>query len=123
MITTHRGTEALRKKQVFSVTSVSRCVALFAFFALFAVQDASTQIDVVDLGVADAQRRMTAGTLTSSALVRAYLNRIAAIDDAGPQLNAVIDINPAAVKEAEARDAERKAGKTRGPLHGIPILV
>src|SRR4029079_4079601 len=51
------------------------------------------------------------------------LDRIAAIDDAGPQLNAVIDINPAAVKEADARDAERKAGQSRGPLHGIPILI
>ena len=54
---------------------------------------------------------MTAGTLTSRALTQAYLDRIAAIDDSGPQLNAVIDINPAALKEAEARDVERKAGK------------
>jgi amidase len=51
---------------------------------------------------------MTTGTLTSRALTRAYLDRIAALDDSGPQLNAVIDINPAALKEAEARDAERK---------------
>ena len=57
------------------------------------------------------------------ALTRAYLDRIAAVDDSGPQLNAVIDINPAALKDADARDAERRAGRTRGPLHGIPILV
>ena len=68
-----------------------------------------------------AQRRMAAGTLTSRALTRAYLDRIAAVDDSGPQLNAVIDINPAALKDADARDAERRAGRTRGPLHGIPI--
>jgi amidase len=107
--------------------------AAFAIFAVFVVQDpvsrpinaqgASSQIDVVDLSVADAQQRMAAGTLTSRALTRAYLDRIAAIDDAGPQLNAVIDINPTAIRDAEARDAERKAGKVRGPLHGIPILV
>ena len=66
---------------------------------------------------------MAAGTLTSRALTRAYLDRIAAVDDSGPQLNAVIDINPAALKDADARDAERRAGRTRGPLHGIPILV
>lgn len=66
---------------------------------------------------------MMAGTLTSRALTRAYLDRIAAVDDAGPLLNAVIDINPAALKEADARDAERRAGKARGPLHGIPVLV
>jgi amidase len=66
---------------------------------------------------------MVAGTLTSRALTRAYLDRIAAIDDSGPLLNAVIDINPGALKDADARDAERRAGKARGPLHGIPILV
>src|SRR5687768_18499856 len=66
---------------------------------------------------------MAAGTLTSRALTRAYLDRIAAVDDSGPQLNAVIDINPAALTEADARDAERRAGRPRGPLHGIPILV
>ena len=66
---------------------------------------------------------MTAGTLTSRALTRGYLDRIAAIDDAGPRLNAVIDLNPAALQEADARDAERRAGKARGPLHGIPVLI
>ena len=103
--------------------------AVFAFFVLVAVhsQRPTAQqvppLDVVDLSVADAQRRMTAGTLTSHALTRAYLDRIAAIDDSGPRLNAVIDINPAALTEAASRDAERRAGKRRGPLHGIPVLV
>ena len=112
------------------MTSVSLCVVLFAFFAVegrvsppINAQGASSQIDVVDLSVAEAQRRMTTGTLTSRALTRAYLDRIAALDDSGPQLNAVIDINPAALKEAEARDAERKARQSRGPLHGIPVLI
>jgi len=114
---------------VFSVTSVSRCVVVFVFFAIgglagpAARQKPSPEVDVVDLSVADAQRRMAAGTLTSRALTRAYLDRIAAVDDSGPQLNAVIDINPAALKDADARDAERRTGRTRGPLHGIPILV
>jgi amidase len=99
--------------------------ALFAFFATFAVNTLSQvpALDVVDLSVAEAQRRMTTGTLTSRALTRAYLDRIAALDDSGPQLNAVIDINPAALKEAEARDAERTGRKSRGPLHGIPVLI
>ncbi len=108
---------------MFSVASVSLCVVLFASFAVNHAQQRAPAINVVDLSVAEAQRRMTAGTLTSRALTRAYLDRIASIDDGGPHLNAVIDINPAAIKEAEARDAERKAGRTRGPLHGIPILV
>jgi amidase len=102
---------------------------VFALCALFAVhaQRPTAQplpsVDVVDLSIAEAQRRMAAGTLTSRALTRAYLDRVAAVDDSGPQLNALIDINPAALRDAEARDAERRAGRTRGPLHGIPILI
>ena len=102
-----------------------RFVAVFALFAAFAVNALSQPpaIDVVDLSIAEARRRMTAGTLTSRALTQAYLDRIAAIDDSGPQLNAIIDINTAALKDAEARDAERKARKVRGPLHGVPVLI
>jgi amidase len=80
-------------------------------------------IDVVELSAVDASERMTAGTLTSRALTQAYLDRIRLIDDAGPTLNAVLEINPTAIADAEALDSERKAGKVRGPLHGIPILI
>ena len=69
------------------------------------------------------QARMGRGDLTSHALAQAYLDRIAAIDKAGPALNAIIELNPDALKEADSRDAERKAGRVRGPLHGIPVLL
>lgn len=89
-----------------------------------AASDAATSpIDVVELSAIDARDRMEAGTLTSRALTQAYLDRIQQIDDAGPMLNAVIEINPTAIADAEALDAEREAGKSRGLLHGIPILI
>ncbi len=80
-------------------------------------------VDVVELSAVEARDRMAAGQLTSEALTRAYLDRIAQIDDAGPKLGSVIEINPQAAAEAAALDAERKAGKVRGPLHGLPILI
>lgn len=71
----------------------------------------------------DLQRRMAAGELTAHELTLAYLNRIAEIDQAGPRLNAVIELNPDALAIAGTLDEERKAGRVRGPLHGIPVLI
>ena len=80
-------------------------------------------VDVVELSAIDARDRMTKGELTSEALTQAYLKRITNVDDGGPMLASVIEVNPKAEDEARARDEERKAGKVRGPLHGIPILI
>ncbi len=76
-----------------------------------------------ELSIAELQSRMTKGTLTSRALTAAYLSRITAVDRSGPTLNSVIETNPDALAIAAERDAERRAGKVRGPLHGIPVLI
>ncbi|PHX65289.1 MAG: amidase [Gemmatimonadetes bacterium] len=76
-----------------------------------------------ELSVAELQSRMTKGTLTSRTLTAAYLSRIAAVDRSGPTLNSVIETNPDALAIAAERDVERRAGKVRGPLHGIPVLI
>ncbi len=67
--------------------------------------------------------RMRSGALGARALTAAYLERIAAIDRAGPTLRAVIVVNPDALAIAEALDRERASGRVRGPLHGIALLV
>ncbi len=69
------------------------------------------------------QQKMQTGALTSVSITDMYLQRIHTIDKNGPRLNAVIEINPDALAIAASLDRERKAGKIRGPLHGIPILV
>jgi amidase len=63
------------------------------------------------------------GALNSEAITAAYLDRIAAVDDAGPMLNAVIATFPDALDQARAMDTEIRAGKYRGPMHGMPVLV
>lgn len=79
--------------------------------------------DLEEATIADLQTRMESGAETSRSLVQKYLDRIDAIDRQGPALHAVIEVNPGALADADRLDAERKAGRTRGPLHGIPILV
>ena len=76
-----------------------------------------------ELTAAEASRLMADGKLTSLVLTQAYLARIAAVDRAGPKLNSVIELNPEAEAIAAALDAERAAGRLRGPLHGLPVLI
>ena len=83
----------------------------------------TADIDVVEADIVTLQAAMQSGKTTSLALVRAYLARIRAIDKSGPRINAVIELNPDAIGIARALDCERKAGKLRGPLHGIPVLI
>jgi len=73
--------------------------------------------------IADLQAAFKSGTLTSEKLTELYLARIAAYDQQGPTINSVITLNPKALDLARTLDAERKAGKVRGPLHGIPIVL
>ncbi len=63
------------------------------------------------------------GERTAEQVTADYLLRIAQLDKSGPTLNAIIYINPNALADARAMDAERKAGHIRGPLHGIPVVV
>ena len=69
------------------------------------------------------REKLASGKYTSEQLVQLYLKRIEAIDATGPQLHSVIEVNPDAVAIAVAMDKELKAGKNRGPLHGIPVLI
>lgn len=82
-----------------------------------------TAQSVVDASISTLQADMTAGRTTSVQLVKQYLARIAAYDQSGPALNAIIRLNPKALAEAAALDAERKAGHVRGPMHGIPVII
>ncbi|HVN15058.1 MAG TPA: amidase [Anaerolineales bacterium] len=73
--------------------------------------------------ISEMQARMESGELTARQLAELYIERIETLDQAGPKVNSVIELNPDALAIASALDAERKADKVRGPLHGIPILL
>src|SRR5450830_1020135 len=73
--------------------------------------------------LADLQAAMASGRMTAHSITQQYIDRIHALDRTGPTLRTVIEINPDALSIADTLDRERKAGRVRGPLHGIPILV
>src|SRR6266513_2169169 len=73
--------------------------------------------------LSDLQAGMAAGRMTARSITQEYLTRIAELDRKGPTLRHLIEINPDALSIADSLDAERKAGRVRGPLHGIPVLV
>ena len=84
---------------------------------------APTEFELDELSVAQLQEGMTSGQYTSRRLVEAYIRRVSEIDAAGPRLRSVIETNPDALAIADALDAERKVKGTRGPLHGIPVVI
>src|SRR5438128_2008955 len=100
------------------VATIALC--LFALVIQAKDQKTQTPFTVVEASIADMQAALKSGRVTSHDLVQQYLNRIAFYDK---KLNAVMTVNPNALKEADERDQERKAGKIRGPLHGIPIAL
>ena len=73
--------------------------------------------------VAQLQAEMTSGSLTSEQLTQEYISRILALDQNGPGVNSVIELNPDALAMARNADKLRKRGVVLGPLHGIPVLL
>jgi len=76
-----------------------------------------------EITIAELQDGMKTGTFTARSLVEKYTARIDEIDQRGPAVNALIEMNPDAPSIADALDQERKAKGPRGPLHGIPVLI
>lgn len=86
------------------------------------LEDIFTTIDLMDATVSSLEKEMSAGNLTAKQLVQMYIDRINKYDKS-LDLNSIISINPDAVKEAEQKDKDRAAGKAKGKLFGIPVVV
>jgi Asp-tRNA(Asn)/Glu-tRNA(Gln) amidotransferase A subunit family amidase len=92
-------------------------------FLILAAPLPAATFDLSTATIADINDAFDAGALTSEKLVQLYLARIEAYDKQGPEINAVIALNPHAVSQARALDAERRATGPRSPMHGIPVVV
>jgi len=84
---------------------------------------ALTEFELLEATIDDLQQKMQKGTHTSRSITELYLRRIDHIDKNGPALHAIIELSPDALTSADELDKERKDGKVRGPLHGIPLLI
>ncbi|MEQ1691306.1 MAG: amidase family protein, partial [Gemmatimonas sp.] len=84
---------------------------------------ARNSVEVTEASITELRAAMANRRVTSVQLVNAYLARIAAYEHTGPALNALIRLNPNARAEAAERDAERRTGRIRGSLHGIPVII
>jgi amidase len=76
-----------------------------------------------EVTITELQARLTSGKLSVVALAKKYLARISEIDNRGPSLRSVLELNPDALSIAAALDRERKSKGSRGPMHGIPVLI
>ncbi|MCJ7622598.1 MAG: amidase [Anaerolineaceae bacterium] len=73
--------------------------------------------------ILELQEKMESGELSARTIAELYLERISSIDNGGPSINAVIELNPDALEIADKLDAERASNQIRGPLHGIPVML
>ena len=101
----------------------NRSAWIITFLLLTAWTPVSSQSEYKEYDIATLQRLMSEGELSSAELTGYYLQRIESIDRGGPELNAIIEVNPEAMEIAEALDEERRVSGPRGPMHGIPVVL
>jgi amidase len=107
-------------RREFVLTSGALSLAATVSRGAFAL---ATDFDPTERSLGALQQSLLKGETSSEALTAAYLTRIARCDQHGPEYHSVLALNPAALDAARALDLERRAGKLRGPLHGLPILL
>jgi amidase len=84
---------------------------------------ADVRVEVRGVSITELQEAMASGRSSSAQITQAYLDRIAAYDQAGPEINAIVWLNPNAIADAELLDREREEHGPRGPMHGIPVIL
>ncbi|HXG70614.1 MAG TPA: amidase, partial [Gemmatimonadaceae bacterium] len=114
------------RRQFVKLGTIAGAAALHGIPRRAAADDTSksaAEFDLEEVTVGDLQSAMTAGRRTSHSITQQYLSRIDELDRRGPALRAVIEVNPDALAIARSLDEERRSKGSRGPLHGIPVLL
>ena len=109
-----------------AVATFTPCYPALAAAREIALPETSTDIksyELDEITISDLQDGMQSGKFTARSLVEKYSARIDEIDQHGPAINSVIELNPDALSIADTLDQERKAKGPRGPLHGVPVLI
>ncbi len=114
MVTIHSANRVAESRCVLCRLLIAMVITALAVSDWCSAQEAQL-FQLRDLTVSEIQKRAEAGSLTATELTQYYLDRITALDDAGPQLNALLQINPDALKSAAALDEERIRQGPRGP--------
>ena len=114
-----------RKNTLFPIglRRFCRVLTALAFSCIILPASEPNAFKLDELTIADLQEGMRTGTYSARAIVEAYLARVEEIDKKGPGLRSYLEVNPDALAVAEQLDQERRNGRVRGPLHGIPVLV
>src|SRR5262245_41170717 len=105
------------------MTNPARLLTLVWLLGGAGAAAAETTLPLDEATIADLNAAFAAGTLSSEKLTQMCLARIEAYDRKGPNLRAVIAVNPKALETARALDAERRSKGPRGPLHGVPVVL
>src|SRR5215469_14582792 len=117
-----RGGVLMRKRALVAVVAAATLLTAAATTQT-AAGSPSAPSNFNEFTVAQLESLMSSGQLTSVALTNFYIKRIIALDQEGPGVNAVIELNPDALTMAQAADDARAQGKTLGPLQGLPVLL
>jgi amidase len=112
----------LSRRQFLELTSATAAASILLGAGSTASADELPD-DLIEATFVQLQAAMASNRLTAEALVRKYIERIEDLDRGGPRINSVIQLNPDALRIARSLDLERRVQGSRGPLHGIPILL
>jgi amidase len=112
----------MKRRDFISLSAAAAAGAAFAFGGAkkIVARDSIENFDLEEMSVAEMQEAMRAGRVTSREITQKYVERIREID---PKLKSVVETNPDALKIAEELDRERKSGRVRSMLHGVPVLI